>query len=140
MRIHRYQKYSIELQPDAVLSQANPVSASYYPVLTARKNCRIIGIGVLITWAVTQPTPLELSVLVDGQQIVFSVANPVSATWYFANLIYPHIPNSGQVLSLTPEPPHDFLIEGREIEVDVRITWAVTQPTPLEVRVKYAKW
>ena len=32
-----------------------------------------------------------------------------------------------------------FLYEGRSVKVEVRITWAVTQPTPLVCRVKWAK-
>ena len=45
-------------QADAVLSQANPVSATLYTVLGTTANVRILTIDTNVTWAVTQPTPL----------------------------------------------------------------------------------
>jgi len=45
-------------QPDAVISQANPVSTTLYPVLATNYRVRIITMNAAITWAVTQPTPL----------------------------------------------------------------------------------
>jgi hypothetical protein len=126
-------------QADAVLSQDNPVSTTLYTVLDTTRNVRIIDIAANITWAVTQPSPLEVVVTIDGQTIVFGQINPVSATQYSPN---PDAALAGanQTLATTNFMPYRaFLLEGRSVKIQVRVTWAVTQPTPLECRVKYAK-
>lgn len=126
---------------DVAISQANPVSATLYEVLPTTKNVRLISISAMITWGVTQPTPLEVLVTIDGQTINYNVANPVSATNYFA-IPNPELAETTQALgtSSTTQQGRSFLHEGRSVRVQVRITWAVTQPTPLVCRVKYAKW
>lgn len=132
-------------QPDAVLSQANPVSATLYEVLPTTRNVRLISINVAITWGVTQPTPLEVIVTIDGIPVTYTFANPVSAVNYMAT----NEPGSAETAQRLVAPAGDygmssysspFLREGRTIKVEARITWAVTQPTPLACRVKYAKW
>jgi len=127
-------------QPDAAISQVNPVSAQYYTVLDTTPNVRIISIHAKITWAVTQPTPLEVRVTIDGNLITYAVTNPVSGTDYHAQ-VTPGASEASQTLGTTnPALYRPFLCEGRSVKVEVRITWAVTQPTPLACRVKYAKW
>ncbi len=128
-------------QADATLSQNNPVSATLYTVLDTTKNARIISITTNITWAVTQPTPLEVVVTIDGISTIFTVTNPVSATDYFASL-KANAAASAQTLETTDRAAtgRPLLLEGASIKVEVRITWAVTQPTPLTCRVKYAKF
>lgn len=128
-------------QPDAVLSQANPVSTTLYTVLATTRNVRIISMSDFITWAVTQPTPLDIIVTIDGQTIIFVRDNPVSgtpysATWqeYSAEVVQTQGPANANT------PNRSFLLEGRSVKVEARVTWAVTQPTPLVYRVKWAKW
>ena len=129
-------------QSDATLSQANPVSGTKYTVLDTTKNLRIIGISVKITWATTQPTPLEVHITIDGNTITHTFTDPVSATEYVA---YRDRSKAATAQGLKAFLEADeltapaFLYEGRSVKVEAEITWATTQPTPLEVRVKYAK-
>lgn len=123
-------------QADAVISQANPVSTTLYEVLATTKNVRIIGIGAVLTWATTQPNPLEILVTIDGVTVIFNKQNPVTATSYYARIIDPI--TDIQYIDATI-PQFAFLLEGRSVKVEVRVTWATTQPTPLVCRVKWAK-
>ena len=125
-------------QADAVLSQANPVSGTLYTVLDTTRNVRIISIGAKITWATTQPTPLEVVVTIDGVTLTFSVANPVSATPYIP-CWYPDA-ETDMVINAAVFQGRSFFVEGRSVKVQVRVTWATTQPTPLSCRVKYAQY
>jgi hypothetical protein len=132
--------YLLVHQADAAISQANPVSTTLYEVLATTANVRIISIGAQIDWAVTQPTPMEVLVTIDGQVITFSVANPVSGSGHGAvidsnTIIQALVSGSGFAYNL-----RGFLLEGKSVRVQIRITWAITQPTPLTCRVKYAKY
>lgn len=133
----------VQHQADAVLNQANPVSAQLYTVLDTTRDVRIISISAEITWAVTQPTPLEVILTIDGQTITFGQPNPITGGEYIAYALPSRAPNvqlfaimASQTDWLAQKP---FMFEGRSVKVEVRITWAVTQPTPLVCRVKYAK-
>lgn len=127
-------------QDDKYLITANPVSGTKYTVLDTTKNVRIIAISADITWATTQPTPLEVWVTIDGIEFRYVVADPISETVYFAICAEDSAP-TGQTLSSTSRAPYrTFLLEGRSVKVEVEITWETTQPTPLNCRVKYAKW
>ena len=128
---------TFQYQADATISQANPVSATLYEVLPTTANCRLIAIGCNITWAVTQPTPLDVIVTVDGVTLTFSKTNPATATAYEPAFES----DSGTQMSNynVAVPTRAFLLEGRSVRVQIRITWAVTQPTPLICRVKWAK-
>ncbi len=128
-------------QADAVLSQANPVSTTLYTVLATTRNMRIQSIQAVITWAVTQPTPIEIVITIDGLTIIHQITNPVSANNYEAIRTY-YQTELLQLLTTgdTQQKMQAFLWEGRSIRVQARITWAVTQPTPLVSRVKYARW
>jgi len=126
-------------QADAYLSQVNPVSAQWYTVLDTTANVRIIGIAARVTWAVTQPTPLQVRITIDGNVITHSITNPVSATVYHA-YIDSWEAEATQILSTTVYSAYrSFIYEGRSVKVEAAITWATTQPTPLVCRVKYAK-
>lgn len=130
-------------QADAVLSQANPVSDTEYTILDTTKNVEIDGIAVNVTWATTQPTPLLITVYIDGKTIIHTQANPVSTQNYIP-LDLPNNADANQVCKVTagtyidqlPKP----LYKGRSVKVTMTLTWATTQPTPLVCRVKYAKW
>jgi len=132
-----------EHQPDAVLSQANPVSGTKYTVLDTTKNIRIISIMAKITWATTQPSPLEVHITIDGQTLSFHKNNPVSAATYLVSNT-PTQPENSQALQEANGSIEDsdkaFIYEGRSVKIEAEITWATTQPTPLVCRVKYAKW
>ena len=122
-----------------MISQANPVSDTLYEVLATTRNVRIISIETDVTWAVTQPDPLHVVVTIDGISTIFRVNNPVSATpYYVSSNAFTAADN--QILEVTDRSTgKSFLIEGRSVRVQIRVTWAVTQPTPLVCRVKYAK-
>ena len=122
-------------QADATLSQA-PVSGTKYEVLATTKNARIEGISVQCTWTV-QPTPLEIHVTIDGQAFTFTVANPVTATDYFARLST-EAAITAQVLDTTDYArERAFLLEGRSVKVEAEITGGTV--SNLLARVKYAK-
>lgn len=131
-----------QLQDDEVFSQANPVSGQKYTVLDTVKNARIKSISAKITWATTQPTPLEVHLTIDGKTITHTFTDPVSATEYIA-FNRPDTAPTAQGFKARDEaddltaPP--FLHEGKSIKIEAEITWATTQPTPLQVRVKWAK-
>lgn len=126
-------------QPDAVISQANPVSTTLYTVLDTNKNVKLISIDANITWAVTQPTPLEVVITIDGNTIIHLVANPVSANNYEAQ-IAKHANEANQSLVALNNDRFMNLYKGKSVKVQIRITWAITQPTPLVCRIKWAKW
>lgn len=123
--------------PDAYRSQINPVSDTYYPVLAATSFCRVRQASVIITWGVTQPTPIRIRFLIDGIYIIHYMNNPVSGTAYSLIFNAPYDIETNQNLIATPISL-PFWYEGRNIVVEVNITWGVTQPTPIICRVKYA--
>lgn len=140
---HAPAKYCWSPQADAVLSQANPVSTTLYEVLaTTSGGVKIKSVTSTITWAVTQPTPLEIVVTVDGISKVFGVGNPISATIYGTcrSVDRDNATEATQFLvSVFSVDNLPIEIQGKSIRVQVRITWATTQPTPLTCRVKYEK-
>ena len=127
-------------QSDVVLSRDNPVSEVWYTVLTAI-NIRIQNIASAITWGVTQPTPLEVIVETDDVTITYIKADPVSQIWYEARLAGQNAEDN-QVLDTLGAYANfrSFLLEARNVIIKARITWAITQPTPLTCRVKYSMW
>jgi len=129
-----------EHQADTVLTQANPVSGTKYTVLDTTKNVRIIAMMIKITWATTQPTILRIYVTIDGCTEIFGIANPVSGTNYQAVFSNWYLIAGDQTLQTADIVDRSFLFEGRSVKIEAYVEWATTQPTPLECRVKYAKW
>lgn len=129
-------------QEDAAISQANPVSDTLYEVLATTENVRIVSLHAKITWATTQPTNLRIVVTIDGQTRTFTVGNPVSATAYMPQL-YADRGDAQVMAALTIadqySTPVSRWLTGRSVKVEVGITWATTQPTPMVCRVKYLK-
>lgn len=128
--------------PDATLNQADPVSTQLYTVLDTQTNVKILSICSKITWAVTQPTPLDIICTVDGITWVFRKDNPVSAQDYLS-WITPNLAADlmGDMLATSGSPQlYPYLFESRNCKIVAKITWAVTQPTPLVCRVKWSKW
>lgn len=121
-------------QPDAVLTQANPVSGTKYTVLDTTKNVRIISIHALVTWTV-QPTPLEIHITIDGQTIICSIANPDSDIAHVAEN-FTNSPNWGLVAAYQQDTA--FILEGRSVKIEAEITGGAV--SNLAARVKYAKW
>lgn len=128
----------VQHQPDAVLSQMNPTSNTAYTALPSTTFARIISIEASITWLTTQPD-LEVLVTIDGQTLKYAIAAPVSTTKYYPVVNADKDENSG-VLGLTDYAPYKtFMLEGQSVKVEGRSIWGVTQPTSLDVRVKWAK-
>lgn len=132
-------------QGDAYFSQANPVSGTLYEwavggvLLGTQQNVSIITLSATITWGVTQPTPLEIVVTIDGQTIVFAAGNPVSGQIYYGDIARSNVTDQPMYAEANTSY-RPFLLEGRSVKVEARVTWAVTQPTPLVFRVKWARW
>jgi len=134
------QKVEPELQDIAAISQANPVSGTKYTVLDTTRNVRVYGISAKITWATTQPTPLEVHGTIDGRTVKWSQGNPVSGTWYYG-YVFSALALNAQVFTTTViETTNSIVFDARSVKIEAEITWATTQPTPLLCRVLYAKW
>ena len=134
-------------QDDSVTIIANPVSATKYEwlvgdtgagaALGTQKNVRILSASVQVTWAVTQPDPLEIIITIDGNVLPAEKTDPVTGNYYeisersgYAN---------GYLDTHLASKTRAFLYEGRSVKVEARITWATTQPTDLTMRIKWAK-
>lgn len=131
---------SYELQADATISQGNPVSATYYPVLNTTR-ARIISVFGSITWAVTQPTYLYIRATIDGITIYHIQPNPVSTTNYGIVLSGDQqetVQGMEAAAAASSEKHRPFIYEGKSISIATTVLWATTQPTPLTCRVKYA--
>jgi len=139
-----------EHQADSVTIIASPVSGTKYEwrtgesgagaALGTQKNVRIIGVQVIITWGVTQPTPIEAHLTIDGQPITYSKIDPVTGTGYYIREHTMNVAPTAQSLSSTNLSTMAFTHEGRSVKLECEITWATTQPTNLTMRVKWAKW
>jgi hypothetical protein len=150
MKKSRYEYPVPEMQDDSVTIIANPVSGTKYgwragdtgsgAELGSQKNVRLIGIEAHLTWAVTQPTPLEIHVTIDGVVYTFTQVDPVSATEYIGQMRLHVAPANNSLGAVGAWSNMAYLLEGRSVKVEVEITWATTQPTNLTLRVKWAKW
>jgi len=137
----------MQLQDDSVTIIAAPVSGTKYEwrtgasgagaALGTQKNVRILGISIILTWATTQPTPLEIHFTIDGIAFTGSFANPVTATSYYITLR--SFTASAVLSTIDSLPSSPFIVEGKSVKVECAITWATTQPTNLTMRVKWAK-
>ena len=110
------------------------MSGTKYEVLAETKNVRIIAIFVKCTWTV-QPTPLEIHVTVDGQALIGAKTDPVSNDWYSPDR--PTELGTGFAVGVSSIIPQPFLLEGRNVKVEVEITGGTV--SNLSARVKYAK-
>ena len=126
-----------KLQSVATLSQANPVSTTLYTVLDTTENVIIYHIQISLTWATTQPNPLVVIITVDGQTLTFSKSNPVSNQDYNPNYWDISTPGGGMDTSSGNLQP--FVIQGKSVKVQAKVTWATTQPNPMTCRVLYGK-
>ena len=138
-------------QADSVTIIAAPVSGTKYgwragetgagAELGDQSNVRICSVATNVTWATTQPTPLWITITIDGIPHIYKLDNPVTATnygcehWMFTSQANQRI----IIWNAFPVGIHAFLKEGKSVKVEIEITWAVTQPTDLTMRVKWAK-
>ena len=135
--LDKYQEVP-EQQPDAFVSTINPVNDAFYTILNTTAKVRIISMNTVVTWATTQPTLLTIKVTIDGNTHQYYTTNPVSTTNYYAQTRPQLGANSGALVAVVNT--QNFLLEGRNVKIEVSVRWAVTQPTPLNCRVKWAKW
>ena len=119
-----------EHQPDAPLDEANPLNDTWYTVLDTTKRVRLIGISCR-TGKTTAGTvsAMQIKVTVDGQSLLGSASDPTENTVYFIRN-----PSSPDLLLGTTDKTSSFLLEGRNVKVEIKVTWTV-QPDPLEAWV-----
>lgn len=126
-----------QLQEDAVLNQADPVSGTKYGVGvlgTAQKNVRLIYICVKCVWTV-QPDPLELHLTINGRSITMGRSAPDTDVWY-----YPTFSNSQEFVLNATDPAISrafFLDKSRSVKIEAEITGGTV--SNLSARVKWAK-
>lgn len=122
-------------QTEEAGTQAAPVQNTYYTILDAVMNCKLISVNVSV--ADTGET-LQLRVTVDGNAYV-SAAVAVGAD---ADFMAEHAPviTALQKFTLTAVAVTNipFLEEGRTVKVELRKTTAAGAGT-LSWRVRYAK-
>lgn len=126
-----------ENQPDATLSQANPVSGTKYTVLDTTENVRILSIRVFVTWSAAS-NKLQAHVTIDDVTMVFGFIDPDSNTNYFANF-NAAVPENSQILETTDRlaEGRPFLLEGRSVKVEIETTGGTV--SQVLGKVKYAK-
>jgi len=141
----------MQQQADSVTIVASPVSGTKYEwrtgetgagaALGTQKNVRIISMAMIITWATTQPTPMNAIVTIDSVPVTFVCINPVTATYYGCVNKESSAENDqdGKAAINSITPYRAFLREGRSVKIEIQITWATTQPTNLTLRVKWQK-
>jgi len=125
-------RLTFEDQPDATLSQVNPVQNQWYTILDSKKECKVYAITVLV-W--TTGETLEVRVIIDGKVLMGSV-NASATTYYYVHhqLYGSALIVDGNIFLLGHYSP----LEGREVKVEVRKTTAAGSGT-LDARVVYAK-
>jgi len=119
--------------PDITFTQSNPTSGTKYTVLNTTENTRIIGICVKCGWTV-QPTTLAIYLVVDGQNLESSLANPDNDTWFMVYWSEPYA-NPGFDRA-THASNRAFFVESRSIKIEAGVTEGTV--SELSVRVKYA--
>lgn len=126
----------MERQAVLTVSTPNPVTATKYTVLDTTSNVEIVSICSQVTWAVTQPSPIDVTTTIDGVAIIYRKVDPVTATNYFARrLAYTDI----QQLQGNDDYGTQYLDKGRSVKIEHEVVWATTQPNPLVTRLVYRK-
>lgn len=123
-----------QMQNDATLTQASAVSGSFYEVLATTQNARIISIAALDDWSV-DTTTLQVHITIDGLTYTFT-NDPNDNTWYSCNELDASLAPGAQVLSATLTDVYPFLLEGRNVRVQVESTGGTSDS--LQARVRYA--
>ena len=115
---------------------ANPATGVQNSILTEHFNPRILSIAAQVTWTV-QPDPLEIHLILDDLTYRWFRSNPITATWYYAEL-EPTALIGGMPMSST-RPDIAFLIEGRKM---TSLKFESTGGTTSNAKcyVHWAKW
>lgn len=101
-----------------------------------QRNVRIYSIQAACTWTV-QPTPLEIHITIDGNAIIHTKTDPVSAASYYGQNHSGNAP-SNQLLAATQYyDRRGFVYEGRSIKIEAEITGGTV--SALNARIKWAK-
>ena len=134
------EQVTFQLQPDAIVNQANPVSGTPYAWKTAagvllgtQRNVRIIAISASVTWTV-QPSPLEVRVTIDGVVLNAPFVNPATATPYYA------VRGPFDTLALNDTDftyLNEALLEGRSVLIEFETTGGTV--SNLSGNIKWAK-
>jgi hypothetical protein len=119
-------KYAWQRQPDAYLSLPNPVSGALNPVLAPTEDVRIISITANLNWTV-QPSPLEVHVTIDGQDITHLINNPVTSVWYFARITESNDEANQELHATAIGYYRAFLYEGQNITITAETTGGTVQ-------------
>lgn len=132
-------KYAWQQQPDAVLSEVNPVSGTPYGVgalAAAVEDVRIISAVATVTWTV-QPTPLEIHIAIDGVNITHFVDNPISTQYYDAKLSGGTSEATQPLDAASLGQYRAFLYGGQSIAVTAETTGGTV--SNLSCRIKWAR-
>jgi len=125
-----------EQQPDAALTQANPVQNTWYTVLDTTPNARIIGMACAV---LTTGETIEVRMTVDGQVKTGSMALSADTGYY----VYLYTGSDASKLyftsSVIEQYGRSFIIEGRSVKVEIRKTTAAGAGN-LWACVSYARW
>jgi hypothetical protein len=127
-------KYAWQHQPDNDIVQVNPVQNTWYNILPATDDVRIISIGARI---ITTGEDIEGRIIIDGVTIdVPALAFPANAGHgvYNGYFDYPFYLWSTTVY----QAYRSFLLEGQNVQVDIRKTTNAGNGD-LWGRVKWAK-
>jgi len=130
---HRPQVF--ERQADATVNMSGgtpPGSGTKYEwsstgavagAIGTQKNVRIKSISVSCVWTV-QPTPLEVHVTIDGNAIIHTFTNPVSALYYDAVRDSDQVETAQGLRSIADNVSQyvDILYEGRSVKLECEIT------------------
>ena len=124
-------------QDDIVITQANPVSTTVYPVVTIRGSVGVHSVYCETTGGTVQEMKLHCDT--STGHLDFVITPPVSGTPYYARRD-PMTDDDNQLLSAAgPLPAREFLVRDKFITIGLAVTWTV-QPTPLECRVKWSRY
>jgi len=119
-------------QPDAVLSQVEPVQNQWYTVLNSTRECRLYSFTVLV-WTTNET--LEVRITIDGVVLLGSVEANHTTYYYVHHQLYAAgLAIDSNIFLLGKYAP----LEGRNVKVEVRKTTAAGSGT-LDARVVWAK-
>lgn len=126
-----------KLQTPALLNQANPVSTTWYTVMSTKSNCVVIGISAHIDGGDANSTPLEIELTVDGQIFMFRQVTPGNLVGYFP-IHWIGFGDLYQECTTTEPITRAYLMRGKTVSCRARITHTVAAPTVLAVKLRHA--
>jgi hypothetical protein len=108
-------KYAWQHQPDAVLDQANPVQNTWYTVLAATEDIRIISFGAYVE---DTGETIEGRIVIDGVTIMVDPLAFAAATVLETVNNNPALPSFQWMAGATAY--RAFFIEGQNIAISIR--------------------